>query len=75
VVQGLFARGLWAAWWPIWAAARVPRVALRAYLERCRKRDSEAQRRALRLSLFVLGGVLIAAGVPLTLVGWLSFVG
>lgn len=72
IVHGLAARGLRGAWWPIFAAARVPRVALRAYLERCRKRDDAAQRRALKLSLIVIGGVifLITAGVPLTVVGW-----
>lgn len=59
VVEGLLSRGFFAAWRPIVQAARVPRTALRAYVEDCRHLDASAQRRGLQLSIAVLGGLLL----------------
>ncbi|HEX9620447.1 MAG TPA: hypothetical protein VF989_09940 [Polyangiaceae bacterium] len=67
VVQGIAARGLFRAWGPILSAARVPSVAMRAYLSTCRGIDGAAQRRGMRLSLFVLGTAMLALTVPFVL--------
>jgi hypothetical protein len=55
IVHGLVARGPVRAWSPIIGAVQAPRIAMRAYLERCRHLDPAAQRRGKRLTLFVLG--------------------
>lgn len=60
VMQGLWSRGFVNAWQPIVQAVRVPRVALRAYVEDCRHLDGSAQRRGTQLSIVVLGALLLS---------------
>jgi hypothetical protein len=64
-LSALLTRGPFAAWAPIGAAARAPRLAQRAYLEGCRSASDEARRRAARLSLGVVGGALATLGLGL----------
>jgi hypothetical protein len=59
VLQGLSRRGLVRAWGPIVAAVRVPRLALRAYVQDCRRLEPAEQRRGNRLSVVVLGSALL----------------
>lgn len=59
VVEGLWSRGVVNAWSPIAEAIRVPRTALRAYVEDCRHLDGDAQRRGTQLSVAVLGAMLL----------------
>jgi hypothetical protein len=59
VLEGLWSRGLVNAWPPIAQAIRVPRAALRAYVEDCRHLDGSAQRRGTQLSIAVLGAMLL----------------
>lgn len=65
VLLGVLTRGPVAAWAPLVAASRVPRVAMRAYLVHCRKFDARARRRASIISAAVLGAamLLIVAGL------------
>jgi hypothetical protein len=65
VVQGVLARGPLRAWKPILDAARVPRMAMRAYLSKCRGLDAVSQRRGVRLSILVLGATLFVFATPL----------
>ena len=58
VLQGLLSRGPTAAWSPVGAAARVPRLAMRAYLVDRRHFESRAQRRATLISVTTLGIVM-----------------
>jgi hypothetical protein len=66
-LSALVARGPLGAWAPIAAAARAPMLAQRAYLEVCRGFGVEERRRAVRLSMFVIGAALLL--VVLCLVG------
>jgi hypothetical protein len=59
LLEGVVSRGPRRAWGPIADAVRVPRRAMRAYVELCRKLSPEAQRRGERLSLLVLGGAML----------------
>jgi hypothetical protein len=60
VVHGVLTRGWRRAWGPIGAAVRVPRTALRAYLEDNRKLSRAAQRVGMRSSVVVLGGAVLS---------------
>jgi hypothetical protein len=60
IIGGLLSRGFAGAWRPIVQAARVPRAALRAYVEDYRKLAPAAQRRGLQLSVGVLGTLCLA---------------
>lgn len=60
VLEGLLSRGFVRAWRPILQAVRVPRAALRAYVEDCRHLDGNAQRRGVQLSIAVLGAMLLS---------------
>jgi hypothetical protein len=59
VLEGLLSRGFVDAWQPIVQAVRVPRAALRAYVEDCRHLDGSARRRGTQLSIVVLGAMLL----------------
>jgi hypothetical protein len=59
VLATLLTRGPLRAWAPIGAAARAPLLAQQAYLALCLGADGAAQRRARRLSMFVVGGGLV----------------
>lgn len=63
VVHGLFTRGFLEAWGPIGAAIRVPRAALRAYLQDYRQLDRAAERFGTRLSILLLGGTVLVFGI------------
>jgi hypothetical protein len=60
IIGGLVSRGLLGAWGPIVQAARVPRRALRAYVEDYRQLAPAAQRRGLLLSVGVLGTLCLS---------------
>jgi hypothetical protein len=77
VLEGLLSRGFVDAWHPILAAVRVPGVALRAYLQDCRHLDLAAQRRGTRLSIAVLGGIvlLILTAVLMAIVSFSDLIG
>ncbi|HYO95632.1 MAG TPA: hypothetical protein VER33_14020 [Polyangiaceae bacterium] len=77
VLQGLSSRGLIRAWAPITQAIAVPRAAVRAYVEQCRKLDPRAQRRGSQLTVWVLGaaGVVTAVALLTALFLLLTFVG
>ncbi len=59
VLQGLLSRGPSAAFGPVGAAARVPRLAMRAYLVDRRQFEGRAQRRATQISVTTLGIVML----------------
>lgn len=67
VIEGLLSRGFVGAWWPIVQAVRVPRAALRAYVQDCRHLDGSAQRRGTQLSVVVLGAMLLSILVAVVL--------
>jgi hypothetical protein len=67
VVEGLLSRGFVHAWHPIVQAIRVPRAALRAYVEDYRHLDGQAQRRGVQLSIAVLGAMMLSILVAVLL--------
>jgi hypothetical protein len=60
VLQGLLSRGPAAAWNPVGAAAKAPRLAMHAYLANRRQFESRARRRATIISVTTLGIVMAA---------------
>jgi hypothetical protein len=70
LVCSLLQRGPLRGLGPVGAAARAPRPAQRAYLSTCRGFDERARRRAVRLAVVVVGGLVAAVGAGLFVALW-----